>query len=598
MVDTLIAVAVGIVVYTVLAMALKARGYLPEYVDVSGPILTIRTQRGKKFLDRLARYERFWRAWGNIGVGIALVVMVLAGLIVAFSVYAIINQPDGAAIENPQNVLVIPGVNDFLPLSAAPEIVFGLLVGLVVHEGGHGLFCRVEDIEIDSMGVALISLVPLGAFVEPDAKDQRRADRGAQSRMFAAGITNNFAVTILALAGIVALASTISVVAGAPIGDTFAGSGADQAGIEQGDIITEIDGTPVENSSHFETVLANTTEERVTVARNDGSDVTVQREILITGAVSELVPNITLGGDQQPRIQSVNGTTVSTEQEFVAVVENRSVATIQTTHGDETLPIGAYVFDVDGDGPLADAGAPANEELILTAVDGTRITNTSAFESTLDTVEPGQDVTVEAYLDDGTGRFTNTTDQFNVTVGGSQSDPKLGVTVVDGYSGLLLNDFGVDPYPAEQFLAMLGGNAIPDDFSAISSFLWYQLQLLVLPFATLLVDQFSYNFAGFTGGVGDFFVVDGPLSVFGGGVLYALNLLFWTWWINFNLALFNCIPSFPLDGGHIFRTATESIGARLPTSYNREIVTVVTISMTLVMVVALLLLVFGPLILS
>jgi hypothetical protein len=210
MVDLLTGAIAGVVIYSVLAMALRTYGYLPEYVRVSGPILTIKTQRGRQFLDRLANRERFWRAWGNIGVGVALVVMVIAGLVVVFSVPAIITQPETATIESPQNVLVIPGVNEFLPLSAAPEIIFGLLVGLVVHEGGHGLLCRVEDIDIDSMGVAFFALVPLGAFVEPDIEDQRKADRGARTRMFAAGITNNFAVTLLAMLGLVHRSATPS----------------------------------------------------------------------------------------------------------------------------------------------------------------------------------------------------------------------------------------------------------------------------------------------------------------------------------------------------------------------------------------------------
>jgi hypothetical protein len=150
MVSTLTLVLAGVLLYTVVAMALRARGMLPSYVRVQGPITTIHTQRGKAFLDWLAGPKRFWRAWGNFGVGIALVVMVGSFLAVVFAAYSSVTSPQQTAITEPQNVLVIPGVNEFLPLSAAPEIVFGLLVGLVVHEGGHGLLCRVGDIDIDS----------------------------------------------------------------------------------------------------------------------------------------------------------------------------------------------------------------------------------------------------------------------------------------------------------------------------------------------------------------------------------------------------------------------------------------------------------------
>jgi len=587
MVEPLTLVLVGIVLYTAIALAFKARGYVPESVSLTGPVTTIRTQRGRALLNRLARRERFWRAWGNVGVGIALVVMVLAGFVVALTIVAVINQPEAQAVENPQNVLVIPGVNDFLPLSAAPEIVFGLLVGLVVHEGGHGLLCRVEDIEIDSMGIISLAFVPIGAFVEPDATDQQAADRGAQTRMFAAGITNNFAVSAIALLLLVPVAGAVAVAPGAPVGDTLPGSGAEQAGLGHGDRITAVDGTPVENGSQLETLLDETEGETLAVERADAPDVTVDRRLLLVGSVDGVADGI-VGEDPLTRVTAVAGTTVDTEPGFAAAVADAPpVVTIATEDRGETeLPIGALVAAVDAGGPLAGAasdlpGAP----FVITAIDDRRILAADELRDELDGLEAGATVTVETHTLDGTAS------EREVALGDNST---LGITVQNGYTGLLFDDFGVDPYPAENFLGILDGSAAGENVPPVASVLVYMGLLLVLPFATLVDPDLTYNFAGFTSDVTSFFVVEGPLAVAGGGVLLGANLLFWTWWINLNLAIFNCIPALPLDGGHILRTSTASIVSRLPVERGRTLVTAFTLLVTAGMLGALLVVVLGP----
>ena len=580
----------GIILYTVVAMGLSARGFLPDSVSVTGPLTTIHTKRGRILLNRLAQRKRFWRAWGNLGVGIALVVMVIAGLAVIVSVPAIFAQPDGAGtIQSPQNALVIPGVNDFLPLSAAPAIVFGLLVGLVVHEGGHGLLCRVEDIEIESMGVATFALLPIGAFVEPDQEDQQAANRGAQTRMFAAGITNNFAVCVIAILLLLPLAASVATVSGAHVGAGLAGSGAADAGIEQGDVITEIDGTPIENASALETELETNDATTVEVGLREGGPVTVDRRLLIFKHVDGVADDI-VGSDPLTRVTAVNGTTVDTEPGFAAAVDNRTVARLETDQGNATIPIGAHIAAVPDDSALAAAGAPTDHPVVVTAIDGQRVANASAYDRVLDGIDADTDVSVELYAD-------GERQQLTATVDGQSSFGVADAAVADGYTGFVFDDFGVDAYPASQFLSFLDGSNA-GAFPAVTSVLIYMANLLVLPFATLLDPTIPYNFAGFNGAVANFYTVQGPLSVFGGLVFTAINFLFWTWWVNFNLALFNCIPAFPLDGGHILRASSESVVSRLPVPNRRLIVTVFTSIVTVGMVFAVLVMIFGPALLA
>ena len=590
MVSTLTLVVAGMVLYTVIVMGLRQRGVLPEFVKVSGPLTTIHTQRGKAFLDRLAQRKRFWRAWGNLGLGIALVLLVGLFLTVLLSAYQSLRQPSASAIQEPQNALVIPGVNDFLPLSAAPEIVFGLLVGLVVHEGGHGLLSRVEDIEIESMGVVLLTIVPLGAFVEPDEDDRKAAGRGAQSRMFAAGVTNNFAITIIAFALLFGpVTGSIAVAGGVPIGGSMQDSPARVAGLDGGDRIVSIAGTDVESASDIDSVLANHSDQRVTVTTGAGKSTVVNRSALVTRALAD-GPLAVEAGDT---IVTVNDTTVRTENEFHDALANRTVATLTVANGSNvTGPVGAYASAVSEGGPLADVGAPAGEPIVVTRIDDTRTPDAETLQDILAGLDAGTTVTVEAYVDGAPEQYTVTLEE-NSRTGGAL----VGVLGVQpGYSGLVVNDFGIQVYPAESYLAALSGDGALAGLGQ-GSLATVAVTLLVLPFAAVASPSLGFNFAGFLDPITNFYVVQGPLEPLGGGVFLLANLLFWTGWINFNLGLFNCIPAFPLDGGHLLRTSTEAVLSRTPLNHRRH-VQVVTISIGLIMGVSLLLMLFGPQLLS
>jgi membrane-associated protease RseP (regulator of RpoE activity) len=84
-----------------------------------------------------------------------------------------------------------------------------------------------------------------------------------------------------------------------------------------------------------------------------------------------------------------------------------------------------------------------------------------------------------------------------------------------------------------------------------------------------------------------------PLYTSGGGqfTLAAANALYWLFFINFNLAIFNALPIYPLDGGQAFRAGVKALGkGRLDDSGAGRVATVAS----LLVVAMLLLVIAGP----
>ena len=72
------------------------------------------------------------------------------------------------------------------------------------------------------------------------------------------------------------------------------------------------------------------------------------------------------------------------------------------------------------------------------------------------------------------------------------------------------------------------------------------------------------------------------------------NFFFWVWFVNVNVAVFNALPIYPLDGGRIFDIALKSV---LKGKMKENTISKITYAVTIILVIILLMIAIIPFIL-
>lgn len=85
-------------------------------------------------------------------------------------------------------------------------------------------------------------------------------------------------------------------------------------------------------------------------------------------------------------------------------------------------------------------------------------------------------------------------------------------------------------------------------------------------------------------------------SPIGDYTFFTANILFWLWFVNFNLAIFNALPLYPLDGGQALRSALRSYGSKK--GWKEETAKKITTISSLFIVALLVAVIIGPYLLS
>ncbi len=232
----------AILAYVAVAWVIRSRGLFSRYVMWYGPVLALKTDR-VGFFDRFRQWSAAFRIYGSLGALAVIIVSVTITLLLVLAVhFTLLVQPEPTGIYKPQNIFLIPGINEYVPSTFAVWAAF--ILAIAVHEFGHAVLCRVESIGVRSVG-ALIAVIPIGFFVEPDETELENTKGMPKIRMFGAGITNNLLVgglCFLLLIGVAGMAVPVSqpVIAG-----VYKDYPASLAGIPAGSLLQAVDGTAV-----------------------------------------------------------------------------------------------------------------------------------------------------------------------------------------------------------------------------------------------------------------------------------------------------------------------------------------------------------------
>ncbi len=223
-------------------------------------LFIFKTNKGKKFLSRIASFKKFWLLVGNIGIIVGILGMFAIFFFLYFSLYSQYFLKKAIGGVQP----VIPGVT--IPFWYG---IIGLASVIIVHEISHGILALREEVPIKSLGVALLTIIPIGAFVEPDEETLKKRSSIAKLRVYSAGSFANLTLALITL-GILIGFSGFFFSSGVEIVD-IAKNSPSHGILEKGMIISSINDEKIRNIEDFKKVVMKIKpNEKVKIGTNKG----------------------------------------------------------------------------------------------------------------------------------------------------------------------------------------------------------------------------------------------------------------------------------------------------------------------------------------
>jgi membrane-associated protease RseP (regulator of RpoE activity) len=241
-------------------------------IEFNFPILIVRTKRFSTVFNKLGalRTSRYF-SWTAL-----FLVPFVAGIafyLIINSLIGLLSNPGVGQVARdlgPGAILLLPGINPLLP------IVYGWLAivcAVVIHEGAHGVIARNVGLRVKSSGLVFFLFVPIGAFVDVDEDQIKKAKPRASLKVMTAGVGGNILISAVCLLGLLILVGGLTpVINGVYINDVSQGMPAQAAGVLPKDVLVSVDNLKINSTEDLRALLDNKTlgdTIQVTVARGE-----------------------------------------------------------------------------------------------------------------------------------------------------------------------------------------------------------------------------------------------------------------------------------------------------------------------------------------
>ncbi|HSE99725.1 MAG TPA: site-2 protease family protein [Nitrososphaeraceae archaeon] len=225
------------------------------------PLILIHTPFGLKFFDKIAN-SKFGKIYAKFNIYLMPLITALAVFLIVGSLLVIFyndSAREGVREIGPQGNLLIPGLNPILPWTYG---WIGLVVTIIIHEAGHGIVARVYNTKVESTGVVLFLVIPIGAFVNIQQDELNRTSFKQKSAILTAGPMNNMILAGICFGLLFLLVSSLSPISnssadepGITVLTVGENSLAQSIGLEKDSIITFINNEPIEDVVELRNIL-------------------------------------------------------------------------------------------------------------------------------------------------------------------------------------------------------------------------------------------------------------------------------------------------------------------------------------------------------